>query len=79
MLGAGAAIYVLAGGVLFWGSRGMQAIDPAIEPGANRRTLQRDLKAMVEKGLLVERGAGPTDPTRHYRLEEAVLGPGREL
>ena len=51
----------------------------ALCPGANRRTLQRDLKAMVEKGLLVERGAGPTDPTRHYRLEEAVLGPGREL
>ena len=51
----------------------------ALCPGANRRTLQRDLKAMVEKGLLVERGAGPTDPTRHYRLAEAVLEPGKEL
>ena len=37
-------------------------------PGVNRRTLQRDLKSMVDKGLLLERGTGPTDPTRHYRL-----------
>jgi len=28
----------------------------ALCPGANRRTLQRDLSAMVEKGLLVPRG-----------------------
>ena len=46
----------------------------ALCPGANRRTLQRDLKLLVDKGLLVERGTGPTDPTRHYRLAEAVLG-----
>jgi Fic family protein len=51
----------------------------ALCPGANRRTLQRDLKAMVDKGLFAERGTGPTDPTRHYRLAEAFLGPGREL
>lgn len=43
--------------------------------GANRRTLQRDLKALVGKGLLVEWGVGPTDPTRHYRLAEGLLRP----
>lgn len=35
-------------------------------PGANRRTLQRDLKALIDKGLALEAGTGPTDPTRHY-------------
>jgi Fic family protein len=34
-------------------------------PKANRRTLQRDLKSMVQKGLLIQEGAGPT---AHYRL-----------
>jgi len=29
---------------------------------ANRRTLQRDLKLLVEKGLVREVGTGPTDP-----------------
>ena len=38
-------------------------------PGVARRTLQRDLKALVDAGLFVEVGTGPTDPTRHYRLE----------
>ncbi|MBU4178403.1 MAG: Fic family protein, partial [Actinobacteria bacterium] len=33
-------------------------------PDVNRRTLQRDLRAMVAGGLLVEIGTGPTDPTR---------------
>lgn len=32
----------------------------------NRRTLQRDLKVLVQKGLLHEVGAGATDPNRHY-------------
>jgi Fic family protein len=35
-------------------------------PETNRRTLQRDLKGMLSKGLLREAGAGPTDPNRHY-------------
>jgi Fic family protein len=35
-------------------------------PSVNRRTLQRDLKKLVEKGLLREIGTGPTDPNRHY-------------
>ena len=36
-------------------------------PEVARRTVQRELKALVEAGLVVERGAGPTDPTRHFR------------
>jgi Fic family protein len=32
----------------------------------NRRTLQRDIKKLLEKGLLREIGSGPTDPNRHY-------------
>jgi Fic family protein len=56
----------------------IQALE-ALCPGVNRRTLQRDLKVLIEKGLLVERGTGPTDPTRHYGLAEGVLGPGGEL
>lgn len=35
-------------------------------PEINRRTLQRDLKVLLGKGLLREAGAGPTDPNRHY-------------
>lgn len=38
----------------------------ALCPDVNRRSLQRDLKGMKEKGILVEVGSGPTDPTRHY-------------
>jgi Fic family protein len=48
-------------------------------PGVNRRTLQRDLKALVDLRLLSEYGAAPTDPMRHYRPGEALLEPGREL
>jgi len=33
----------------------------------NRRTLQRDLKVLVEKGLVREVGTGPTDPTKYYQ------------
>ena len=51
----------------------------ALCPGVNRRTLQRDLKSMVEKGLLVEAGSGPTDPTRCYRLSESISGSEKEL
>jgi len=43
-------------------------------PGANRRTLQRDLKSFIAKGLLDEWGTSPTDPTRRYTLTESVLG-----
>ena len=41
-------------------------------PGVNRRSLQRDLKAMLDKGLLSERGTSPTDPTKRYRLAEGI-------
>ena len=39
-------------------------------PEVNRRTLQRDLKAMLDKGLLREVATGPTDPNRHYVTRE---------
>jgi Fic family protein len=32
----------------------------------NRRTLQRDLKLLVDKGFLREVSTGPTDPTKYY-------------
>ena len=32
----------------------------------NRRTLQRDLKTLVELGFVREVGSGPTDPTKYY-------------
>lgn len=35
-------------------------------PGFNRRTLQRDLKAMVGKGIVIEKATSPTDPTKRY-------------
>jgi DeoR/GlpR family transcriptional regulator of sugar metabolism len=40
----------------------------ALFPSVNRRTLQRDLKGMLDKGFVAEVGAGVTDPTRHYVL-----------
>ena len=39
-------------------------------PGVNRRTLQRDIKIMLNRGLLRERGSSATDPHRHYVLGE---------
>lgn len=33
----------------------------------NRRTLQRDLKLLVEMSLVSEVGTGPTDPTKYYQ------------
>lgn len=39
-------------------------------PGVNRRSLQRDLKTMLDKGLLNESGTSPTDPTKRYTLGE---------
>lgn len=32
----------------------------------NRRTMQRDLKVLLEMGYVREIGTGPTDPTRYY-------------
>ena len=42
----------------------------ALYPNTNRRSLQRDLKILAEKGLLAERGTSPTDPTKRYILGE---------
>jgi Fic family protein len=39
-------------------------------PDVNRRSLQRDLKGLLDKELILEIGAGPTDPTRHYVLSK---------
>jgi len=38
-----------------------------VELKMNRRTLQRDLKLLLEKGLVREVGTGPTDPTKYYQ------------
>ena len=37
-------------------------------PRVNRRSLQRDLKAMVEKGVMAEVASSTTDPTKSYVL-----------
>jgi Fic family protein len=43
-----------------------------INPRVSRRTLQRDLKVMVDKGLITERASSPTDPTKNYILAEKL-------
>jgi Fic family protein len=40
----------------------------ALCSGTNRRTLQRDLKDLLDKGLVTEHGTSSTDPTKHYVL-----------
>ncbi|NLX14361.1 MAG: hypothetical protein GXY44_12000 [Phycisphaerales bacterium] len=42
----------------------------ALCPGINRRSLQRDLKALLDNGVLTEAGTSPTDPTKRYTLGE---------
>ena len=42
-------------------------------PEINRRTLQRDVKAMIDKGLIFEKATSPTDPTKHYLIVESRL------
>ena len=39
-------------------------------PKVNRRSLQRDLKGMLDRRVVVEIGAGPTDRIRHWALAE---------
>ncbi|MFO8008035.1 MAG: Fic family protein [Candidatus Brocadiia bacterium] len=41
-------------------------------PDVSRRTLQRDLKAMVDDGLLTESGTSSTDPTKRYVLSDRL-------
>lgn len=40
----------------------------------NRRSLQRDLKVMIEKGVVIEKATSPTDPTKRYVLMEGTPG-----
>ncbi len=42
-------------------------------PDVAHRTLQRDLKRLIEVGLVAEIGQGPTDPKRQYRWRGAEL------
>jgi Fic family protein len=46
-----------------------------LSPDVERRTLQRDLKALLQKNILAETGVGETDPNRAYVL----LADGRKL
>ena len=41
-------------------------------PETNRRSLQRDLKAIIQKGIVFEKATSPTGPTKRY-----VRGLGR--
>ncbi|MBF0245711.1 MAG: Fic family protein [Planctomycetes bacterium] len=41
-------------------------------PDVAKRTLQRDLKILVEKQLIVEKGSGATDPNRNYELDLSI-------
>ena len=59
------------GYVLEHGSLTIQEYE-SLCPGINRRTLQRDLKRLVDKGLLAERGTSSTDPTKRYSLAREV-------
>jgi Fic family protein len=45
-------------------------------PEVNRRSLQRDLKNMIGKGILIEKASSPTDPTKRYVLQgrEGISG-----
>jgi Fic family protein len=43
-----------------------------LSPGVSRHTLQRDLKALVDKGLIAEKASSPTDPTKNYILAEKL-------
>jgi len=40
----------------------------------SRRTLQRDLRVMVDKGLIIEKASSPTDPTKIYILAGKLSG-----
>jgi len=42
-------------------------------PEVNRRSLQRDLKLMMDKGLLVEAATSSADPTKRYLIKAGNL------
>ena len=35
-------------------------------PDVNRRSLQRDIRAMIEQGIVEEEATSPTDPGKRY-------------
>jgi hypothetical protein len=37
-------------------------------PEVNRRSLQRDLRAIINKGVVIEKATSPTDPAKRYLL-----------
>ena len=43
-------------------------------PDITRRSLQRDLRALIQKGIVLEKATSPTDPTKRYVLVRD--GPG---
>lgn len=39
-------------------------------PDVNRRSLQRDIRAMIEQGIVEEEATSPTDPGKRYVFNE---------
>lgn len=39
-------------------------------PDVNRRSLQRDIRAMIEQGIVKEEATSPTDPGKRYVLND---------
>ena len=44
-------------------------------PDVNRRSLQRDIRAMIEQGIVEEEATSQTDPGKRYVFKEGSLGP----
>jgi Fic family protein len=44
-----------------------------LHPEVNRRTLQRDIKAMVTRELIFEKSTSRTDPTKCYLIKEGLF------
>jgi Fic family protein len=61
---------LILGQLMMKGPMGMSEIEQ-LNLGANRRTLQRDLKLMMAKKLVTESGSGPTDRTRKYSYDKS--------
>ena len=56
---------------LLWSGQGvLDANQDDTFPEVSRRSPQRDLKALLDKSLVRESGAGPTDPRRAYLAVE---------
>jgi Fic family protein len=43
-------------------------------PDVNRRTLQRDLRILINKGLILEKATSASDPTKQYLLIKTARG-----